>query len=326
MRIAIHAFEGISTFHLAAPLLVFGEVTRQGLAEGWSTALWTLDGRPVRSAEGFGLSEVHGPELAVSADLLVLPSWTEDFRPPEPELVEVIRSAHAAGAACAGFCLGAFPLAGSGLLDGRVAATHWAAAAALAARYPAVEVRSDALYQDHGDVLTSAGTASALDACLHLVRERLGTAAAAAIARHIVVAPHREGSQAQYIRRPLASYGDTPLGGVIDWALANLDRRLSVEELAGRARMSPRNFTRRFRETTGSTPARWILARRLDEARGLLESTDWSIARIAAVCGFASAVTFRQNFAAHYATSPTSYRRRFADGPGRAGGGAADGR
>lgn len=165
-------------------------------------------------------------------------------------------------------------------------------------------MQADAIYIDHGDVLTSAGTASGLDACLHVVRQRLGSAAATAIARHLVVAPHREGGQAQFIERPIPVRTTGPVGETITWALANLDRGLSVEELAEHARMSPRNFSRLFREVMGTSPAKWVLARRLDETCRLLESTDWSIDRIARACGFASAVTFRQNFVRCYATTP----------------------
>lgn len=312
MRIAVHAFDGITLFHLAAPLLVFGEVARQHLAEDWTTVVFSDDGGPVRTAEGVLLDELAGPDAAAAAELLVLPSWPAEFPPvPEP-LVAQVRAAHERGAAVAGLCLGAVPVAASGVLDGRVAVTHWAGAADLARAYPDVSVQPAALYLDHGDVLTSAGTASALDACLHIVRSRLGSAAAAQVARHLVIAPHREGDQAQYIDRPLPDHeGAGPVGEAMAWTLAHLDEPLDVASMAARAHMSTRNFTRRFRETTGTSPAKWLLARRLDDARRLLETTEWSISRIAAACGFASPVTFRQNFASAFATTPTSYRRRF---------------
>lgn len=316
MRIAVHAFEGITLFHLAAPLLVFGEVTRQHLAEDWTTVVFTDDGGPVRTAEGVLLDEVAGPDAAAVVDLLVLPSWPADSPPvPEP-LVALVRGVHDRGAVVAGLCLGAVPVAASGVLDGRAAVTHWAGAEGLARAYPEVPVQPAALYLDHGDVLTSAGTASALDACLHIVRTRLGSAAATTIARHLVIAPHREGDQAQYIDRPLpGNDGTGPVAEVMTWALEHLDEPLDLASMAARAHMSTRNFTRRFRQTTGTSPAQWLLARRLDDARRLLETTEWGIARIASACGFASPVTFRQNFAASYATTPTSYRRRFSFGP-----------
>ncbi|OIJ69772.1 GlxA family transcriptional regulator [Streptomyces mangrovisoli] len=311
MRIAVHAFDGITAFHLAAPLLVFGEVGRLGLAQGWTITVWSSDGRPVRTSEGVLLGDLAGPAAADDADLLVFPSWPEELPEPDGTMTDLIRDGHERGAGIVGLCLGAFAVAGSGVLDGRSVATHWTAAAELAARYPAVDVHADSLYVDHGDVLTSAGTASGLDACLHIVRTRLGSATATTVARHLVIAPHREGDQAQYIDRPLPDDAVGPIGETVTWALANLDQPLSVTELAAHARMSPRNFSRRFQEATGMTPARWVLTRRLDEARRLLETTAWSVTRIASACGFASAVTFRQNFTAQYATTPTSYRNRF---------------
>ena len=313
----MHVFDGITAFHASVPLEVFGEVSRLGLDgdDGWTVSVWSDDGEPVRTYEGLALSELAGPEAAEDADLLVFPAWHADFRATPEPLAALIRRAHDRGALVAGLCLGAFPVAGGGILDGRGAVTHWAAAGEFAERFPSVDVDPDALYIDHGDVLTSAGTASALDACLHVVRTRLGSAAAAKVARRLVIAPHREGGQAQYIERPLPETEERgPIGEVTEWALANLDADLGVAALAARARMSPRNFTRRFRETTGTSPAKWVNARRLDEARTLLETTSWSVAKISDACGFGNPVTFRQGFAAAYGTTPTSYRKRFTPG------------
>lgn len=310
-RVAVHTFEGISTFHLSTPLLTFGEISRQGLTDGWSTVVWSSDGRAVRSSDGILLGGVAGPDAAKRADILVFPSWPDDLPEPPEGTVDLIRRAHADGRMIVGLCLGSFPLVASGILDGRTATTHWEVTGRLAQRYPAVEVHDDAIYIDHGDVLTSAGTASGLDACIHLVRERLGAAAATAIARHLVIAPHRDGGQAQYIDRPLPTPTTGPIGEVVEWALANLDQHLSLQDLADHARMSPRNLSRRFREIMGTSPAKWVLARRLDEACRLLETTTWSIDKVALACGFANAITFRQNFTARYSTTPTSYRRRF---------------
>jgi transcriptional regulator GlxA family with amidase domain len=312
VRIAVHAFNGITMFHLAAPLLVFGEVGRQGLATGWDPTVWTDDGRGIRTAEGLRVEDVAGPEVVADADLVVLPSWPAYLPPADAALISRIRATQARGSHVAGLCLGAFPVVDSGVLDGRDAVTHWGAADALQRRRPEVKVNAAALYVEHGNVLTSAGTASAIDACLHIVRSHLGSTAAAVVARHLVVAPHREGDQAQYIARPMPEPESAGhLGSTLDWALAHLDQRLPVDELAAHAGMSRRHFTRRFAEVTGSTPARWILASRLDEARRLLETTTWTLGRIATACGFASVVTFRQNFVAAYATTPSSYRHRF---------------
>lgn len=317
MRIAIHAFDGVTMFHLAAPLLVFGEVERQWSGSGWSTVVWSDDARPVATAEGLVIDAIEGPDVAADADLVIFPSWPADLRPAPASTAELVRQAQERGTRLAGLCLGAFPLVDSGVLDGRTAVTHWQAADALARRRPTVTVDPAALYVDHGDVLTSAGTASGIDACLHIVRSRLGSEAAARVARHLVVAPHRDGSQAQYVERPMPEPGGVGhLADTIEWALAHLDEELTVNLLAARAGMSRRNFTRRFTETTGSTPARWVLARRLDEARRILETTSWPIERVARACGFGSVVSFRQNFVAAYATTPTSYRQHFGAGVG----------
>lgn len=313
MRIAVHVFDDITMLHVAAPLEVFGEVARLGIAGDWDVAVWSEDGQSVRTAEGIVLADLAGPEVAETADLLIMPSWYRDFRPLSEPIAQLIRAAHQRGALIAGLCLGAFPVVAAGVLDGRSAVTHWAGAQRLTEQFPEVEVQPDALYVDHGDVLTSAGTASALDACLHIVRVQLGSDAAARVARHLVIAPHREGGQAQYIERPLPTeQGPGPISEVMEWALAHLDQSLSVSELAQQAQMSKRNFSRRFREVTGTSPAKWVNARRLDEACTLLETTDWQIDRVARVCGFDNPVRFRQNFATVYATTPTSYRKRFA--------------
>lgn len=312
MRIAVHAFDGMTMFHLSAPLLVFGELGRLGIAADWETTVWTSDAQVIRTIEGITIGDVCGPEAAEQADLLVFPSWPTSLPPADEELTGCIRRAHGRGAQVAGLCLGAFPVVDSGLLDGRVAVTHWTAARQLAGRRPDVTVDPAALYLDHGDVLTSAGTASAIDACLNVVRSHLGSSVAATVSRHLVVAPHRDGDQAQYVERPLTEPGGVGhLAPTLEWASSHLDKRLTLDDLAQHARMSRRNFTRRFMEVTGTSPARWILARRLDESRRLLETTDWPIARISQLCGFNSPVTFRQNFAATYATTPTAYRSRF---------------
>ena len=281
MQIGVHAFSGMTMFHLAAPLLVFGEVGRLGLAAGWHTTVWTEDGRAIRTAEGLVVDDVQGPASVADADLLVFPSWPTDLPPASQALANLVGAAHARGASIADLCLGAFPVVDCVPLEGRSVVTHWAVTSQLGQRRAGVHVDPVALYLDHGDVLTSAGTASALDACLHIVRSHLGAAAATTVAHHLVIAPHREGNQAQYA------------------------------EVADHAGMSRRNFTRRFAEVTGTTPARWVLARRLDEARNLLETTTWPMTRIAAACGFQSVVTFRQNFVSAYATTPSSYRQRF---------------
>ncbi|WP_454042075.1 GlxA family transcriptional regulator [Cellulosimicrobium sp. Marseille-Q8652] len=311
LRIAVYAFDGVTMFHLSVPQIVFDEVSRQGLG-AWKTVLFSDRAGSVRTAEGYRIGGVQGPAAAAEADVVVVPSWFEDGRTAGTTLRRVLTRAHDRGATVAGLCLGAVAVADAGLLSGRGAVTHWQSMDMLASRHPDVTLDASVLYVDHGDVLTSAGTASAIDACLHLVRSRLGAAAANQVARHLVVAPHREGGQAQYIERPVpAQASDDPVSRVVAWALEHLGETLTVERLAAVAHMSRRTFVRAFRASTGATPAAWVRSRRLDEARRLLESTDLSVDRVADACGFGSAVTLRQSFAAAFGTSPSEYRRRF---------------
>lgn len=311
LRIAVYAFDGVTMFHLSVPQLVFDEVARQGLGN-WETVLFSDRAGSIRTAEGYTLGQVRGPAAAEGADVVVIPSWFEDGRTAGPVLQRVLTRAHSHGATVAGLCLGAFAVADAGLLSRRAAVTHWQAVDMLAARHPDVDMDASVLYIDHGDVLTSAGTASAIDACLHLVRSRLGAAAANRVARNLVVAPHREGGQAQYIERPLPAHSfDDPITGALEWALRHLAEPLTVERLAAVAHMSRRTFIRAFQASTGVTPAVWVKRQRLDEARRLLESTELPIDQVAAACGFGSSVTLRQSFAAAFDTSPSEYRRRF---------------
>ncbi|WP_366087776.1 helix-turn-helix domain-containing protein [uncultured Corynebacterium sp.] len=216
---------------------------------------------------------------------------------------------HERGTIIVGLCLGTFPVSASGIVDGWSVVTHRVAAEELRHSHPQVRVDAKALYIDHGDMLTSVGTASGLDARLHLVRERLGSQATTAVARKLVIAPHREGDQAQYIERPLPVAG--PVSEMIDRTLENLDQSITVTLMAEKAHMSARNFTRVFTDLTGTTPGRWLAQNRLNHARTLRESTQDSISDIAKACGFSSVVTFRQNFISAFSTTPTSYRQRF---------------
>jgi transcriptional regulator GlxA family with amidase domain len=311
VKIAIYAFDGVPMFHLSVPQMVFDEVPRQGLAE-WETVLFSDRAGSIVTAEGYTLGRVRGLDAVLDADLVVVPSWIDDGREIRPAFRAALLRAHGRGSMIVGLCLGAIAVADLGLLEGRSAVTHWHAVDGLARRHPDVTVDAGVLYLDHGDVMTSAGTASGIDACLHVVRTRLGAEAANRVARSLVVAPHREGGQAQYIERPVAHHATTdPIAVASTWALEHLGEDLGVDRLAAAAHMSRRTFVRTFRNTTGATPAAWVRSRRLDEARRLLETSDLSIDQIAASCGFGNPVTLRQNFAATFGSTPSSYRHRF---------------
>jgi len=310
--VAVVAFDGISPFHLSVPCLVFGEDRSAiGVPPFRLFVCATRAGR-LRTSAGFDIDVAHDLGALRRAQIVIVPSWRDTDEKPPAALLDALRRAHSRGAQIVGLCLGAFVVADAGLLDERDATTHWNYAAAFAARYPAVRLDPDVLYVDHGDVLTSAGTAASLDCCLHLLRQRCGAEVANRVARRLVVAPHREGGQAQFIEQPLpAAQRDDKLQALLGWVVQHLDQPHSVDSLAGRVAMSRRTFTRRFRQTTGTTLLQWLLNQRLARARRLLETTDRAVEWVALEAGFGSAVSLRQHFAASLGTSPTRYRAQF---------------
>ena len=245
------------------------------------------------------------------ADTVVIPARSFPGEPPV-EVLEALCDADARGARLLSMCTGAFVLAAAGVLDGKRATTHWMWAAQLARQYPKVQVDPKVLYVDAGNVMTSAGTAAGIDLLLHVVRLDHGAEVANAVARRMVVPPHRDGGQAQFVDLPMPDQnGDEPLAGVLGWMLEHVGEDLSVEQLARRARMSPRTFARRFRAVTGTTPHQWLLSQRVLLAQRLLETTDEPVERVAQRCGFASAAGLRQHFTRVVSASPQAYRRTF---------------
>lgn len=250
------------------------------------------------------------------ADTVIVPGWADVDEEPPAELVGAVRAAHEAGARVASLCTGAFVLAAAGLLDGRRATTHWAHTEVLAARYPRLEVDPDVLYVDNGSVLTSAGKAAAMDLCLHLVRLDHGSSVANAVARRLVVPPHRAGGQAQFVAAPVPARDDHPLASLFPWAIERLDRPLTVEDLARRAGMSSRTLGRHFRTVTGTTPLQWLLTQRIRRAQELLETTDDVVDVIATATGMGTATTLRRHFNRTVGVPPDTYRRTFRTRPG----------
>jgi len=274
----------------------------------------------VPSNIGFSINVEHGLEAAADVDILVLaPIPREQWDAVDPRVIEVVRAAHERGAWLLSVCSGSFVLAASGVLDGRRATTHWRYADTMARMYPRIEVDPDVLYVQAGSIITSAGTAAGLDACLHLLRLELGAEAANTIARRMVVPPQRDGGQAQFIASPLPVSTSLSLTPVTEWMLENLRLDLSVDQLAGKAHMSPRTFARRFKADYGTTPAAWLARQRILHAQRLLEQTDLGLDAIAYECGFGSAAVLRQNFSRVLGTTPTAYRSRFACLPEFAG-------
>lgn len=306
--------DGFAAFELGVVCEVFGlDRSDQGLPT-YDFAVVAAEEPPLRSGQGYSLDTEHRLDRVAAADLVCIPAWRSiDERPPEAFL-EVVRAAVDRGARVLSVCSGAFVLAEAGVLDGRRATTHWRYTDVLASRYPAIEVDPDVLYVDDGPVITSAGTSAGIDACLHVVRQEHGVAVANAIARRMVVPPHREGGQAQYVEAPIPMMrraGTDALSTLIDWMMQHLHEELGVEELAQRAHMSPRTFARRFREATGVTPAKWVLAQRVGYAQQLLEN-GLSVEEVARRSGFGSGATLRSAFARERGTSPSAYARCFS--------------
>ncbi len=265
-------------------------------------------GVPVPTKAGFSLLVEHGLEATRDVDLVVVPAYGGPGRVGE-DVLRALREAHDRGAWVLSICSGAFALGEAGLLSGRRCTTHWMHAEELAARFPTATVDPSVLFVEDGRVITGAGTAAGIDACLHLVRRELGGAAATAVARRMIVPPQRDGGQAQYIDVPLPE-ADT-LAPLLAWMTEHLDTELSVPTLAARALMSERTFARRFRAETGTTPAAWVARQRVARAQELLERTDVPVDEVARLCGLGSAAQLRHHFARTLGTSPQAYRRRF---------------
>jgi transcriptional regulator GlxA family with amidase domain len=310
--IAVIAFDRISPFHLSVPCVVFGEERSGGDLPDFDFRVCAAESGTLTTTAGFTIAVTHGLAALADAHTIIVPSWRDPDEPPPAALLDALRAAHARGAQLVGLCLGAFVLAAAGILDERPASTHWAWADDFARRYPRVRLDPDVLYVDDGNVLTSAGTAAGLDCCLHVLRKMCGARAANYVARRLVVPPHRQGGQAQYVQQPMPPNlrGDR-LAGLLDWVSGNLDAPHTLDTLAERALMSRRTFTRRFRLATGTTVGAWLLAQRLARAQQLLESTDESVERIAAIAGFGSTASLRQHFAQAFRTSPSAWRREF---------------
>ncbi|QWQ41174.1 helix-turn-helix domain-containing protein [Streptomyces sp. YPW6] len=306
--VALAVADGVLHYELSVALEVFGADLAH-IVDPWYD--FTLCGSgPVR-VDRFRLEPDHGLDHLARADTVIVPGWADTDREPTAELVDAVRAAHTAGARVASLCTGAFVLGAAGLLDGRRATTHWGHTRELARRHPAATVDPDVLYVDNGDVLTSAGKAAAMDLCLHLVRLDYGSAIANRIARRLVVPPHRDGGQAQFITTPVPAPGGHPLSELCPWVLERLDQPLTVEDLARRAGMSSRHLTRHFKHLTGTTPLQWLHAQRIRHAQELLETTDAGVDTVAAAAGMGTATTLRRHFQRSVGVPPDTYRRTF---------------
>ncbi|MEV4461503.1 helix-turn-helix domain-containing protein [Microbispora sp. NPDC049633] len=312
-RVVILALEGVYPFELSIPQRIFSIAAGADGAPLYEVLTCGVS-RTVRTDADFSITVDHDVDVIATADTVVIPPFTpvgqdaSDWLPaPVAEVLTRLRP----GVRLVSICTAAFVLAAAGLLDGRPATTHWNEADRFRRMFPNVRLDAGVLFTDDGDVLTSAGVASGIDLCLHVVRRDHGAAVAQRVARRCVVPPWREGGQAQYVERPVPAMTDMSTSAARAWALENLHRPISLRELAGHARMSVRTFTRRFREEVGVTPGQWLTRQRVELARRLLESTDLPVDRVAAEAGFGTGASLRQHLTAALGVSPTAYRQTF---------------
>lgn len=309
LTVAALAYDGLASFEFGIAIEVFGLPRPE--FDPWYRFVVCAERRgDLRAVGGFTVRATAGLPMLARAGTIVIPGWRGAATPVPPAILAAIRRAHAHGARLLTICSGVFVLAQAGLLDGRRATTHWRYTETLRRLHPRVIVDPDVLYVDEGTILTSAGSAAGIDLCLHLVRRDFGPARANEVARRMVVPPHREGGQAQFIPRPMPPKPGR-FSAALDWARARLDHAIPVAAFAREAGMSLRSFQRRFREATGLSPADWLLAERVGRAKELLETTALPVERIATACGFGAADTLRHHFRTRLGTSPRAWRARF---------------
>lgn len=310
--VATVLIDGLAPFEFGVVCEVFGiDRTDEGVPPIEFRVCGEKAGEPLRSSVGVTVTPDHGLDGLEGAELVALPaaSVRDDY---PPAVLDAIRSAHEHGATLLSVCSGAFLLGSTGLLDGRRCTTHWRHIDEFRGRFPLAQVDPDVLFVDEGDLITSAGTAAGIDACLHLVRRELGSGPANAIARRMVVPPQREGGQRQYIELPVPECTADSLQPVLNWMLGHLAEEHTVAALARRAAMSERTFARRFVAETGTTPHRWLSTQRVLHARALLEETALGVEAIARQCGFGNAALLRHHFHKIIGVAPADYRKTFA--------------
>ncbi|CAL9516976.1 GlxA family transcriptional regulator [Streptomyces sp. enrichment culture] len=315
-RVALVAFPGIRAFDVSVITEVWGPDRTDRGAPAFDLRRVATDTTPVPMRGGLTLLPDRPLGWLTDADLIVVPGLDDHLTPAPPPVLDALRRAHARGTTLAALCGGAFTLAQAGLLDGRRALTHWNLIDLFRAHHPRVTVVPDALFIEDDNIWTAAGTAAGIDLCLHLIRLAHGAEAAATIARSMVTAPFRTGTQAQFVEHPTprTDRDADSLAAVREHALRHLHEPLTVADLAAHAGMAPRTFARHFTAATGTTPLRWLLDQRIAAAQRLLERTDLPMPEVARRAGFGSEVTMRQHFASRLATSPRAYRAAFSAG------------
>jgi transcriptional regulator GlxA family with amidase domain len=312
-KVAMVILDRVAPFEMGVICEVFGTDRTMDGFPGYDFSVCTVDGGPVTTRSGYQIAPNADLAPLADADLVAVPAHSISARAPEP-MIEALRAAADRGARVLSVCSGAFLLGEAGLLDGHRCTTHWQYAEELSRRFPAASVELNTLYVDDGQVLTSAGTAAGIDLCLHLVRSVHGSEVATKLARRMVVPPHRDGGQAQYVEAPLPKAPEcATLQPLLAWLVTHLDQPVDVESLARRAHMAPRTFARRFRAETGTTPHDWVTGQRILLARRLLEETDLGIDAVASRAGFSDAAMLRHHFSRRVGATPHAYRSTFRD-------------
>lgn len=306
------AYDGLCTFEFGVAVEIFG-LARPEMGEEWYRfAVASVDDGEMRAVGGLRFVTDGGLDLLEQASTIIVPGWRGIHEPVPEALCAALRKAHENGARVLSLCSGVFVLAAAGLLNGRQATTHWRYTDSLKAQFSEIEVLPDVLYVDGGTVLTAAGSAAGIDLCLHLIRRDFGTKAANMVARRLVVVPHRDGGQAQFIDKAVPEpHEKARLGPLLGAMQARLTEDYTVARLAGMAGMSSRTFLRRFEAATGTTPAKWLLLQRLSKAKDLLETSRLGIETIAETSGLGSAANLRHHFRQQFSTTPAAYRERF---------------
>lgn len=309
--VAILAYDGLCTFEFGIAVEIFGLARPEFGFPWYEHRIVAVDQGPMRAMGGIQVLADGGMELLAEARTIIIPGWRDRNAPVPEHLLEALRQAHARGARLLSICSGVFVLAATGLLDAHGATTHWRYTAELAERFPNIAVDPDVLYVDSGQLITSAGSAAGIDACLHLVARDFGTQVANTVARRLVMSPQRSGGQAQFIPSPVSPTPRSDLSRVMQWARERLDQPLEIRDLASQAAMSERTFLRRFSEASGQSPKTWLQQERLGRARELLESTDQNTEQVALRCGYRSVESFRVAFRSVVGVPPSVYRERF---------------
>ncbi|WGS53833.1 transcriptional regulator FtrA [Paraburkholderia sp. D15] len=306
------AYDRLCTFEFGCVTELFALERPELGVEWYRFAVCAIEPGPIRAAGGITVAAPYTPRMLARADTIVIPGWRDADEVPPPALLKKIRAAYERGARLCSICSGVFVLAAAGVLDGKTVTTHWRYAEKLQQRYPHVRVQADALYVDEGQIITSAGSAAGLDMLLHLVRRDHGGAVANRVAQRLVVPPHREGGQAQFVPRPMPPDEDGRVARLMDWVRAHPALPHTLRSLAERAAMSPRTLQRQFHDATGMAPYEWLVRERVAMARELLEApTPLSMSRVAALAGFGSEESLRRHFRRIALTSPAAYRKKF---------------